>query len=117
MCKLNQLVQGYPVRILGDMSSLENYITHELDNTAMWQHGDTSGKTSRISRTTEKSHSSRGNLIHKVNDIIAELWHKPNSLIEDVCLNKGLGNTVKSCLVMELTNLAKNDSNVLRVSK
>ena len=91
--------------------------THELDNTVMWQHGDTSGKTSRISRTTEKSHSSRGNLILIVNDIIAELWHKPNSLIEDVCLNNGLGNTVKSCLMMELTNHDTNDSNVLGVSK
>ena len=83
----------------------------------MWQHGDTSGKMSIISRTTEKSHSSRGNLLHKVDDIIGELWHKPNSLIEDVCLIKGLGNTVESYLVMELTNHAKDDSSVLKVSK
>jgi hypothetical protein len=29
-----------------------------------------------------------------------EFWHKPNSLTEDVCLNYGLGNTVKLRLVI-----------------
>jgi EAL domain-containing protein (putative c-di-GMP-specific phosphodiesterase class I) len=67
--KLNQLVQDIQHRFLEKEPISVNQLTHELDNTVMWQHGDTSRKTSRILRTTDMSLSSRGNLNFKQNDL------------------------------------------------
>jgi hypothetical protein len=47
--KLNQLVQGIKYGFLKKEPISENQLTHELDNTVMRKHGDTSRKTSRIS--------------------------------------------------------------------
>jgi hypothetical protein len=78
----------------------------------MWKHGNTSGKTSRISRTTGMSLSSREDLS------LQRKWYGLESFgmsltlwPEKVRLNYGLGNTMKKTLLSDrLTNHAKSDA-------
>ena len=113
--KLNQLVQGYPVRILGEQvvqrtNLLKNLTTRSCGNKVILPERHPEYHEPPICHLVLE-----GSLLSKQTIWSCEFWHKPNSLTEDVRLNNGQGNTVKLRLVMESTDHAKNDSNVLRV--
>ena len=77
--KLNQLVQGYPARILGERSSSENLLAQELDNTVMWQHGDTSSRHLEYHEPPICHLVREETCLVRQEDIVLELRHEPNS--------------------------------------